>query len=99
MRTPSREQCGGEWLTIHQAPTGHQRFSDRGGMNTDHVVPEYESAMSIQSSNPSLPLADYKRYGRQMILNGVGLPGAFPIFPPLSSLASTHATPVQVSSG
>ncbi len=27
-----------------------------------------------------LPLQDYQRYGRQMILDGIGLPGGFVIY-------------------
>lgn len=31
--------------------------------------------MSSSSAAGTLPLEDYQRYGRQMILNGFGLPG------------------------
>jgi len=42
-----------------------------------------------------LPLQDYQRYGRQMILDGIGLPGGF------VNLASvtTSDGPLKVNSG
>ena len=32
--------------------------------------------MYNSSSDPTLPLDDYRRYGRQMIIDGFGLPGS-----------------------
>ena len=45
--------------------------------NTNHKVRFLTDALLTPMAASSLHLDDYKRYGRQMILDGIGLPGSF----------------------
>lgn len=37
--------------------------------------PSTMTAQNVESNIGALPLQDYRRYGRQMIIDGLGLPG------------------------
>ena len=64
----------GYWDSVTQAQYKDGTRSDGAIQTTNSGFSLFLSTMAVSSLHH---LDDYKRYGRQMILDGIGLPGAF----------------------